>query len=140
MSLICTVNDNIILAINDGVWWTDFVSILPLIPQNQDPTRRIRQIALSPDKKILAFTTEDKHVLLYSMEYEETPKASLIREYSLSRSPSGIRFNSISTLLAVCDKFGDAYVFDCEDWKDQGRWILGHMSMLLDIMFTKHSE
>lgn len=55
---------------------------------------------------------------------------------SLERAASRIRFTPSSDYVIVADKSGDAYKYSVNNPDESGTLILGHMSMLLDILIT----
>ncbi|KAG4080314.1 hypothetical protein HA402_010806 [Bradysia odoriphaga] len=82
----------------------------------------IQNIGVSPNGQLLVVTTTDKH--------------ELVSKRVLARISSSMAFSSDSRHVYIADKTGDCYEFDCENLESTGKWILGHLSMLLDVLVT----
>lgn len=106
--------------------------------KKSDPTKDgsvIQNIAVSPNGQVLAVTTTgDKLVYMYKILAID--KHELVSKRTLARISSAMAFSSDSRLLFIADKTGDCYEFDCENFDVPGKWILGHLSMLLDVLVT----
>lgn len=104
-------------------------------PIKNEDIKKIQHIKVSPNGKLLAVTTAvQKLLLLYHITGEELVLLSARR---ISRASSAITFSSDSSKLLVCDKTGDCYLFSCVEYNKPGKWILGHLSMVLDVLFTR---
>lgn len=166
MALLCAINEKILLAVKREVKFIDpngetvFKLILPKFDvknvkqtedndddeQNEDTvppkkpgsaedTSSIQNIAVSPNGQLLVMTTTgDKLVYMYKIL--ATDKHELVAKRALSRISSSMVFSSDSRLLYIADKTGDCYEFDCENMETAGKWILGHLSMVLDVLVT----
>ncbi|XP_055911939.1 tRNA (guanine-N(7)-)-methyltransferase non-catalytic subunit wuho [Eupeodes corollae] len=94
----------------------------------------IQHVQLSSNGCILAVTTSgQKALLLYQCRPEH---AKLVSIRSLARASSAINFTANDKQLLVTDKTGDCYVFDCENYQLPGKLILGHLSVVYDVLLT----
>lgn len=111
-------------------------------PRKPDPSKDgsvIQNIAVSPNGQFLVITTTgDK--LLYMYKVLATDKHELVSKRALSRISSSMVFSSDSRYLYIADKTGDCYEFDCENFEKAGKWILGHLSMVLDVLVTQDNR
>lgn len=95
---------------------------------------QIQDMCFSPNKKYIALTTTvDKLLYFYKVLDNDI---ELLSKRVLSRTSSAIRFSPDSQIILVADKTGDCYSFDCQQIFEPGKWILGHLSMILDVLFT----
>lgn len=96
----------------------------------------INRIAISPCNHFIAVTTIcDKFLFLYQFN---GATLSLLQNCQLNRATSAIRFTPDSKHLLVADKTGDCYIFDCQSNQpdNEPKWILGHLSIVLDVLMT----
>lgn len=99
----------------------------------------IQNLAVSPNGQLLVITTTgDKLVYLYKIL--STDKHELVSTRPLPRISSAIVFSSNSRKFYIADKTGDCYEYDCENLESAGKWILGHLSMLLDVLVTQDNR
>lgn len=92
---------------------------------------------ISKCKKLFAITTStDKFLFIYEFN---NGVLNLISTHQLARSPSSIKFTPDSKSILVADKTGDCYIYECGS-EAGGRWILGHCSMVLDILMSRCSR
>lgn len=84
-------------------------------------------------------TTSDKFLFVYRFD---NGILNLLRHQQLTRGTSTIRFTPDSKSLLVADKTGDCYIYTCEvnEENHSGKWILGHCSIVLDILMTNDSR
>ncbi|CAB3239373.1 unnamed protein product [Arctia plantaginis] len=95
----------------------------------------ISDIALSNDGKQLAvITLTSKKLLVYDLQLTKPQK-----EYNVPRSASRIRFTVDDSKLLVADKSGDVLIYDITT-DSSGTKILGHLSLLLDVLQTNDSK
>lgn len=97
----------------------------------------INNLTVSPSNELVAVTTSgDKFLFLYQMMTNGT--LNLLRSVQLGRSTSVIRFAPNSINLLIADKAGDCSIVDCrpEQVNSEAKWILGHLSIVLDILLT----
>lgn len=93
----------------------------------------INRLAISPCNSLIAITTlDDKFLFLYQ---HQGGSLNLLQSYQLARATSALRFTPDSKQLLIADKTGDCYSYDC----DAGtcKWVLGHLSIVLDILLSK---
>lgn len=96
----------------------------------------INRLAISPSNQLVAVTTiGDKFLFLYRMT---NGTLSLVQNHQLSRAVSVLRFTPDSNSLLIADKTGDCSILDCSQDKSnsEAKWILGHLSIVLDILMT----
>lgn len=109
--------------------------VAPKKPGSSKDASVIQNIAVSPNGHLLAITTTgDKLVYMYKLLATGTHE--LVSTRALLRITSSMVFSSDSTHLYIADKTGDSYEYDCENFETAGKWILGHLSMLLDVLVT----
>ncbi|KAJ6633284.1 tRNA (guanine-N(7)-)-methyltransferase non-catalytic subunit wuho [Pseudolycoriella hygida] len=166
MALLTTVSDTILLAAKREVKFfnSDGTNVQHLLlpafdPKNtkqsndiedddersEEPAKRlisqkeesvIQNIAVSPNGHLLVITTTgDK--LVYTYKILATEKQELVSKRTLPRISSAIAFSSDSKYFYIADKTGDCYEFSCENVDLAGKWILGHLSMVLDVLATQ---
>lgn len=107
------------------------------IPVKNKPNEKdsISDIALSNDGKQLAVVTlTSKKLLVYDLQLRKPQ-----REYNVPRSASRIRFTVDNAKLLVADKSGDVIIYDITS-ENSGTKILGHLSLLLDVLQTNDSR
>ncbi|XP_067640913.1 tRNA (guanine-N(7)-)-methyltransferase non-catalytic subunit wuho [Eurosta solidaginis] len=98
----------------------------------------ILHVKLAPDQQLCAVTTAgQKAVLLYQCRSEH---AKLISARSLARASSALTFSADSKLLLVTDKSGDCYEYDCVNVEDEPRILLGHLSIVYDVLWTRNTK
>lgn len=85
--------------------------------------------------RLVAITTIDKFLFLY--RFGNDGRLTLVRQVPLVRSTSKIRFSPDGKQVLVADKTGDCYTVSCDDENPEVKWILGHCSLVLDIMMTR---
>ncbi|XP_028175458.1 tRNA (guanine-N(7)-)-methyltransferase non-catalytic subunit wdr4 [Ostrinia furnacalis] len=96
---------------------------------------RISDIAIAPDEKHLAIITSvSKQLLVCNLPGMETTIA-----FTLPRSASKIRFTANNSHVLVADKSGDVLIYDITD-EDSGTKLLGHLSILLDVLQTNDGK
>lgn len=87
--------------------------------------------ALSPCGKWYATVTAKKTLLL-----RETRSWSLISERNIERRPSKIIFTPKSDYVILTDKTGDVYSYAITNPSEKGKFLLGHVSVILDVLVT----
>lgn len=96
--------------------------------------------SVSKCNKLFAITTSgDKFAFIYKIQ---NGSLEILSTHQLARASSAINFTPDSKYLLVADKSGDCYMYDCalapsKCETSEGKWILGHCSMVLDILMTK---
>lgn len=92
---------------------------------------------ISKCKRLFAITTSsDKFLFIYEFN---NGLLNLISTHQLARSPSSMKFTPDSKSVLVADKTGDCYIYEYGS-EAEGRWILGHCSMVLDILMSRFSR
>lgn len=97
---------------------------------NIETYHMITSITFSNDGKYLLVCTNRKQLCLY-----ERKDWKLVSNRTLARAASRVRFAPNNDIV-VADKAGDAYLFRTGKPNDEGILLLGHLSMLLDILIT----
>ncbi|XP_011193649.1 tRNA (guanine-N(7)-)-methyltransferase non-catalytic subunit wuho [Zeugodacus cucurbitae] len=98
----------------------------------------ILHVELSPDRSLCAVTTAgQKAVLLYQCRPEH---AKLVSARSLARASSALTFSKDSKVLLVTDKSGDCYKYDCVNFEEEPQLLLGHLSIVYDVLWTPNSK
>lgn len=102
----------------------------------------INRLAVSPCNRLVAATTTgDKFLFVYQFD---NGTLTLLQHLPISRMSSAIRFTPDSKRLLVADKTGDCYILACEALTNQSnfeaKWILGHLSIVLDVLMTSDSK
>jgi len=91
----------------------------------------ITSVTFSNNGRYFAVCTNRKQLCLY--EGKDSPK--LLSNRTLVRAASKVRFSPNDDII-VADKAGDVYLFSTSTPTEAGILILGHMSMLLDVLIT----
>lgn len=106
----------------------------------------IRVLTLSNDEKFLIGTTDsDKSVLIFGIDFTNTDNClTLIKRQVCPKRPCAVSTTIDDKYVVVADKFGDVYsiVLDAADSVDEKSLspILGHVSMLSDVLITQHNS
>lgn len=101
----------------------------------------INRVAVSPCNRLVAVTTNnDKFLSLYQLGTDGA--LNLVNSCQLARATSALRFSPDSKQLLIADKTGDCYSYDCQNAANGGeaKWILGHLSIVLDILMSSDSK
>ncbi|XP_011138874.1 tRNA (guanine-N(7)-)-methyltransferase non-catalytic subunit WDR4 [Harpegnathos saltator] len=91
----------------------------------------VTSVTFSEDGKYFAICANRKQLCLY-----ETKNTKLLSNRTLVRAASKMRFSPNNDIV-VADKAGDAYLFSTSSPMGNGTLILGHLSMLLDVLVTQ---
>ncbi|XP_011874905.1 PREDICTED: tRNA (guanine-N(7)-)-methyltransferase non-catalytic subunit WDR4 [Vollenhovia emeryi] len=94
----------------------------------------ITSLTFSDDGKYFAVCTNRKQLCLY-----ETKGLGLLSNRTLVRAASRVRFSPDNDIV-IADKAGDAYLFSTSRPTEAGTLILGHLSMLLDVLVTQDAR
>lgn len=86
---------------------------------------------ISSCEKYIVLCTSDKHLSLW-----ETDNLSVISNRTSARIASKVRFVPSGRAIVLADKSGDAYRFSVEKPHEGGELLLGHLSMLLDVLVS----
>lgn len=93
----------------------------------------INRLTVSPSNQLVAVTTlGDKFLFLYQLT---DGTLNLLQNIQLARATSIVRFTPDSKHLLIADKTGDCSILDCQVGNEP-KWILGHLSIVLDALMT----
>ncbi|XP_046676482.1 tRNA (guanine-N(7)-)-methyltransferase non-catalytic subunit WDR4 [Homalodisca vitripennis] len=92
---------------------------------------------ISPCGNFLAFSTYAKHLCVMNIT---NSKFIVTNVYNLARGASKIKFTPTSKKIVVADKSGDVYLFDPNEENNEGQLILGHLSLLLDVLVSPNEQ
>lgn len=96
----------------------------------------IVDVIISADSKYVAIITAlSKELILFDL-----PLSSRTRNFELPRSASKIRCSPDNSKILVADKSGDALEYDINSDVQSSNKILGHLSLLLDILQTNDKK
>ncbi|ODQ76926.1 hypothetical protein BABINDRAFT_178525 [Babjeviella inositovora NRRL Y-12698] len=104
----------------------------------------IRVLHLTADEKYLVGTTDsDKAIIMFELDFSQDNCLRLVKRQCLAKRPCAIASSEDSSQMIVGDKFGDVYNIGVttpavEDLKTFPQPILGHVSMLSDVVYAKH--
>ncbi|EDW66071.1 tRNA (guanine-N(7)-)-methyltransferase non-catalytic subunit wuho [Drosophila virilis] len=94
----------------------------------------IVNVSYSPDRQLIALTTAGQKALLL---YKSRPEhAKLLSVRALARASSSLAFAPDSSSVLVTDKTGDCYRYDCVELEAPPQLLLGHLSIVYDILWT----
>ncbi|EDW06085.1 tRNA (guanine-N(7)-)-methyltransferase non-catalytic subunit wuho [Drosophila mojavensis] len=94
----------------------------------------ILNVCYSPDRQLIALTTVGQKALLL---YKSRPEhALLLSVRALARASSALAFAPDSSSVLVTDKTGDCYQYDCVEVEAPPKLLLGHLSIVYDIVWT----
>lgn len=105
------------------------------LPKSPKPLEndQITDISISNDSKFLAVLTSiSKQLIVYTLPINIQENH---RSYVLPRSASKIRFTANNEQILVADKSGDVLIYNIS-LEDTGNKLLGHLSLLLDVLQT----
>ncbi|KPJ03719.1 tRNA (guanine-N(7)-)-methyltransferase subunit wuho [Papilio xuthus] len=126
------VNKNII-AITRGlrIDCYDYSNHKIIDVESRDANDSISDIVIASNCEYLAIITSmSKQLIIYNW-----PTFKTKRKYVLPRSASKIRFSPQSDHIFVADKTGDVLMYDISK-EDDGIKLLGHLSLLLNVLQT----
>ncbi|XP_050295329.1 tRNA (guanine-N(7)-)-methyltransferase non-catalytic subunit wuho isoform X2 [Anthonomus grandis grandis] len=86
-------------------------------------------MGFSADKQYFALSTENKQMIVFNDKFEP------VKNIILSRTSSKICFSPKNDLL-VADRTGDVYLYKLSDEKDEPQLLLGHLSVISDMLIT----
>lgn len=95
-----------------------------------DSYHTITSVSYSNDGEYFLVCTNRKQLCLYKRE----PRR-LVSNRMLVRAASRVRFSPDNDVV-VADKSGDAYLYSTSKPEEDGNPLLGHLSMLLDVLVT----
>ncbi|XP_051176830.1 tRNA (guanine-N(7)-)-methyltransferase non-catalytic subunit wdr4 [Leptopilina boulardi] len=94
----------------------------------------LTSVNFSNDGEYLSVCTNRKQLCLYKRKELE-----IVSNRSLIRAASKVRFTKSNDII-VADKSGDAYLFATTKPLENGNLLLGHLSMILDILVTSDEK
>ncbi|XP_033219727.1 tRNA (guanine-N(7)-)-methyltransferase non-catalytic subunit wdr4 isoform X1 [Belonocnema kinseyi] len=94
----------------------------------------LMSVNFSNDGEYLSICTNRKQLCLYKRKSLE-----IVSNRTLIRAASKVRFTKNNDIV-VADKSGDAYLFSTSKPLENGTLLLGHLSMLLDILVTSDEK
>lgn len=104
-------------------------------PSKSQEDDRLADITISADNEYLAaITSISKLLILYKLPLATSPTL-----FSLPRCASKIRFTVNNKYILVADKTGDVLIFDLSVG-EKGKKLLGHLSLLLDVLQTNDEK
>jgi len=108
-----------------------------IINECEEP--EIQQIALSFCGNYLAITTSITKIL-YIYELKDSNYEFLYKKH-ISRTSSALKFlPNKSKSIILTDKSGDCYLYDFNNGTLSSEWILGHLSIVLDVLLTPDTK
>lgn len=90
-------------------------------------------IAVSEVNNLLAFSTNEKSLFLCKIENNQL---IVLSRRLFVRTTSSLKFSSCGTILFLADKTGDVFEYSCVDQEAPGKFILGHISQILDLQVS----
>ncbi|XP_062536480.1 tRNA (guanine-N(7)-)-methyltransferase non-catalytic subunit wuho [Armigeres subalbatus] len=116
---------------------------LPANGNNTADKTQIVALEVHEEQYLLAVACSDKTLYLFEIGMNDgdgTTKGTLklLSRRMVSRTSSCLKFAAGGKFLVVCDKGGDCYRYECDEdnSKKPGRWLLGHMSQVLDVLVS----
>lgn len=83
----------------------------------------------SRDQQYVAVATESKQLVVFGVHF------SVVKSLVLPRAPSKVCFSPANDVL-VADRTGDVYLYKIADESSQPQLLLGHLSVILDMLVT----
>lgn len=102
----------------------------------------IHVAAISQCGALLAVTTLNDKILYILRINGQDDTATIISKREIFRITSGLRFSPDSKMVLLADKTGGCFQFDVDDKSadKRGKWLLGHLSIVLDILMTPNQR
>lgn len=107
----------------------------------------IRNLLVSKNgDKLFSCADSDKSILIFNIDLENGSNClQLIKRQSFPKRPNAITISDDEKTVVMADKFGDVYSIPVEgepvqNINEELEPILGHVSMLTDILFKTNSE
>ncbi|KAJ8955950.1 hypothetical protein NQ314_006799 [Rhamnusium bicolor] len=147
MVLIKKINADLIFASNDSIITFNLenrksqnVKIPePILPENltkgqvevlKKEVRNITSFDFSKSGDYIVVATENKQVVLYDKNFV------VIKNFIVNRSASKVCFTPTNDIL-VADKTGDIYLYKLNSETDEPNLLLGHLSVILDVVLSE---
>ncbi|KAK3103648.1 hypothetical protein FSP39_020744 [Pinctada imbricata] len=93
-------------------------------------------MAFSRSGKYFAVCDDVKRVLLY----QSSEDYRLLSQRSVPKRCSALTFTHDESYVLVADRHGDVYRLSVAKETEEGKLLLGHLSMLLDIVLTRNDQ
>uniref|UniRef100_A0A1B6CII7 Uncharacterized protein n=1 Tax=Clastoptera arizonana TaxID=38151 RepID=A0A1B6CII7_9HEMI len=90
---------------------------------------------ISRCQKWLAFTSTSKYLCLWNLQENK-----LVSNRALIRAASQVKFAPSGNYIIIADKAGDVYNYSTQNPLSPGKLILGHLSVLLDVLITSDEK
>ncbi|XP_067007038.2 tRNA (guanine-N(7)-)-methyltransferase non-catalytic subunit wdr4 [Anabrus simplex] len=103
--------------------------------EQKDTPASVVCVDLSRCNKWLAVCSSNKQLSLWSAD-----NRSLLSNRVLTRTASKVKFTPSGRGVVVADKSGDAYLYSVQNPESEGDFLLGHLSMLLDVLITSEEN
>nr|XP_022294183.1 tRNA (guanine-N(7)-)-methyltransferase non-catalytic subunit wdr4-like isoform X1 [Crassostrea virginica] len=103
---------------------------------SKDGQNRILACKFSPSWRFFAVCDDAKRLYLFRCG----ESWELVSNRPISRRCTRLTFTYDEKNVLVADKWGDVFRFSVQDPKKGGQLLLGHLSMLLDILTTKEDK
>jgi hypothetical protein len=104
--------------------------------KNETPEKKcLHNIAVAESTGMLAYTASDKSLFVSKIDGKST---KVLSRRAFIRTSSCMRFSNCGRLLFLVDKTGDVFEYSCEEENvnSRGRYIMGHISLILDLQLT----
>ncbi|CAG9840352.1 unnamed protein product [Diabrotica balteata] len=92
--------------------------------------KNITSLEVSASQEYILVSTENKQIVIYDKDFK------VIKQFVVNRSPSKACFTP-SNDVVVADKTGDVYLYKLQDEDNKPVMLLGHLSVVLDIIISK---
>ncbi|OUM68231.1 hypothetical protein PIROE2DRAFT_4109 [Piromyces sp. E2] len=104
---------------------------------NQDEVKKtnIRSINFNNDASILAVASDDKNLKFWNVKTGEC-----LLTKNTPKKVNSLVFENNGRNVLVADGFGDVYRYSVDDSEENGKLMLGHVSMLTDILLSKDEK
>lgn len=140
--IVCSCDNILIYNINNGeesILKVPAINNINSLKQHNnsdvDTCHGITSIEYSNDGKYICLCTNRKQLCLY----DRLNNNKLVSNRTLIRAASRVRLTPNNDII-VADKSGDAYLYSLSKPDEPGELILGHLSMLLDVVVTKDNK
>lgn len=105
---------------------------------------QIRNLTLTSDEsKLIACADSDKSVLVFDIDCDSKDCLKLVKRQQFPKRPNAIAIGDDGDTITIADKFGDVHQMSISGQAsaigEESQPILGHVSMLTDIMMVKDS-
>jgi hypothetical protein len=95
---------------------------------------KVNNLAVAGD--FLAVTTNEKSLIVYDTS-KKVPK--FVSRRRINRIATALKFSPDNRDILVTDRTGEVYAFGSSSLEN-GKWLFGHMSQTLDILFSSDQK